>query len=560
MADTYFVGVDVGTGSARAALVNLKGTVLKQCVKAIKTWNPENDHYEQSSDDIWRSVCHCVKEVTSDADKAKIRAISFDATCSLVVLGANGEALTVSNTSSNEQNIILWMDHRAHAEAALINATKHELLQYVGGQVSLEMEIPKLLWLKKNIKNTWKNIWRVFDLPDFLTWRSTGADTRSLCSAVCKWNYDAMKMCWSAEFLKKIDLEDLCRNNFGIIGQSICEPGTAVGAGLTKQAAEELSLLPGTIVGTSLIDAHAGALGMFGCRAVLNEHDKQLEAALDNLQGKLALICGTSTCHMSLTREPCMAHGIWGPYRGAVLPKYFLNEGGQSAAGILLDFVVKSHPQYTAIQAKLGQNEHIYTYLNKLLKKMTEERKCEDMCQLTKDLHVWPEFHGNRSPIADPNLRGMITGLNMNDDEEALALLYLAFVQALAYGTRHIIDNLVEKHKRVPYSSMLFCGGLAKNNVYVQAHADICQLPAVIPDEQEMVLVGAAMLGACAAKAFESLEATSKAMGGNGVLLKPKSSTKDFHNRKYRVFLQLLEDQRKYKSIMEMECSCTSIV
>ncbi|XP_054732853.1 FGGY carbohydrate kinase domain-containing protein [Anastrepha obliqua] len=560
MTDTYFVGVDVGTGSARAALVNLKGTVLKQCVKPIKTWNPENDHYEQSSDDIWRSVCHCVKEVTSDADKAKIRAISFDATCSLVVLGANGEALTVSNTSSNEQNIILWMDHRAHAEAALINSTKHELLQYVGGQVSLEMEIPKLLWLKKNIKNTWKNIWRVFDLPDFLTWRSTGADTRSLCSAVCKWNYDAMKMCWSAEFLKKIDLEDLCRNNFEIIGQSICEPGTAVGAGLTKEAAEELSLLPGTIVGTSLIDAHAGALGMFGCRAVLNEHDKQLEAALDNLQGKLALICGTSTCHMSLTREPCMAHGIWGPYRGAVLPNYFLNEGGQSAAGILLDFVVKSHPQYTAIQAKLGQNEHIYTYLNKLLKKMTEERKCEDMCQLTKDLHVWPDFHGNRSPIADPNLRGMITGLNMNDDEEALALLYLAFVQALAYGTRHIIDNLVEKHKRVPYSSMLFCGGLAKNNVYVQAHADICQLPAVIPDEQEMVLVGAAMLGACAAKAFESLEATSKEMGGNGVLLKPNSSTKDFHNRKYRVFLQLLEDQRKYKSIMEMECSCTSIV
>ncbi|XP_017475035.1 PREDICTED: FGGY carbohydrate kinase domain-containing protein [Rhagoletis zephyria] len=550
-ANTYFVGVDVGTGSARAALVDVKGTVLKQCVKAIKTWNPESDHYEQSSEDIWRSVCHCVKEVTSDTNKAYIKSISFDATCSLVVLGTNGKPLTVSNTFNSEQNIILWMDHRAQAEAALINATKHDLLKYVGGQVSLEMEIPKLLWLKKNLQHTWAKIWRAFDLPDYLTWRSTGVDTRSLCSVVCKWNYDAMNMRWSAEFLKQIGLDDLCNNNFEIIGERVYEPGVAVGDGLTNEAAEELSLLPGTIVGTSLIDAHAGALGMFGCRAALEATDKQLTASLENLQGKLALICGTSTCHMSLTREPCMAQGVWGPYKGAILPNYFLNEGGQSAAGILLDFVVKGHSQYAAIQAKLGKNEHIYTYLNNLLEKMAKERKYEDICYLTKDLHVWPDFHGNRSPIADPNLRGMISGLNMNADEESLALLYLAFVQALAHGTRHIIDNLVEKYKRVPYNSMLFCGGLAKNSVYVQAHADICQLPAVIPDEQEMVLVGSAMLGACAANTFGSLEATSKAMGGTGVLLKPKSSTKDFHNRKYRVFQRMLEDQRKYKGIME---------
>lgn len=148
-----------------------------------------------------------------------------------MVLGKNGESLTVSRTGKSEQNIILWMDHRAHAEATLINATKHELLQYVGGQVSLEMEIPKLLWLKKNLQSTWSKVWRAFDLPDFLTWRSTGVDTRSLCSVVCKWNYDAMNMRWSADFLKKIGLDDLCANDFEIIGQHICEPGSAVGAG-----------------------------------------------------------------------------------------------------------------------------------------------------------------------------------------------------------------------------------------------------------------------------------------------------------------------------------------
>lgn len=61
MTETFFVGVDIGTGSARAALVDLKGKVLRQCVKPINTWNPERDYYEQSSEDIWSAVCHCVK-------------------------------------------------------------------------------------------------------------------------------------------------------------------------------------------------------------------------------------------------------------------------------------------------------------------------------------------------------------------------------------------------------------------------------------------------------------------------------------------------------------------
>lgn len=103
------------------------------------------------------------------------------------------------------------------------------------------------------------------------------------------------------------------------------------------------------------------------------------------------------------------------------------------------------------------------------------------------------------------------------------------------------------KHERVAFHTLLFCGGLAKNALYVQCHADICQLPALIPDEQEMVLVGSAMLGACAAKVYENLEAASAAMGGTGKLVIPQFGTKEYHERKYQVFLEMLKDQYKYK-------------
>lgn len=75
-------------------------------------------------------------------------------------------------------------------------------------------------------------------------------------------------------------------------------------------------------------------------------------------------------------------------------------------------------------------------------------------------------------------------------------------------------------------------------------------MPCLIPDEQEMVLVGAAMLGACAAKVYDDLKIAAANMGGGGTLLEPQANSKEYHNRKYQVFLEMLKDQSKYKSIM----------
>lgn len=202
---------------------------------------------------------------------------------------------------NNNQNVILWMDHRAGKEAARINETKHELLNCVGGKVSLEMECPKLMWLKENLHvSCWSHVGKLFDLPDYLTWKATGDDSRSLCSVVCKWNYDGMNGCWSTDFLEKIGLDDLCRNNFEALGRKIREPGATVGHGLTESAARDMGLLTGTPVAASMIDAHAGALCLFGCHA---------EGIDDKLSSKMALICGTSSCHMSVEEEAVWTNG-----------------------------------------------------------------------------------------------------------------------------------------------------------------------------------------------------------------------------------------------------------
>lgn len=272
-----------------------------------------------------------------NVDPGNIKGIGFDATCSLVALDKNGNPMSVNDKDNNDQNIIMWMDHRAQSEAEFINGTKHDILKYVGGKVSLEMEMPKLLWLKKNLGHRWSEYGHFFDLPDFLTWKATGSFTRSLCSLVCKWNYECStdgKQGWNLNFLKEIGLEDLAENNFEKIGSKVLMPGERCG-GLKKDVAEILGLLTDTPVAASIIDAHAGGLGMIGTNGL--DIDK-------NMSTRLGLICGTSTCHMAVNSHPIQVQGIWGPYFSAMVPSMWLNEAGQSASGMLLDYIISSHP------------------------------------------------------------------------------------------------------------------------------------------------------------------------------------------------------------------------
>lgn len=403
------------------------------------------------------------------------------------------------------------------------------------------MQCPKLLWLKKELPiSCWKHANYFFDLPDFLTWKCTGDDSRSLCSVVCKWNYDAERGQWPEDYFKAIGLEDLAKDGFNKIGRNVVQSGQPIGTGLSMRASADLGLLPNIPVSASLIDAHAGALALFGCN---DELDLEIES-------KLALICGTSSCMMSISDRYLEIPGIWGPYKDAIVPQYFLHEAGQSATGLLLDELVKSHPAYGLAIRNSGPNRHLYEHLSDVLQTMKEEQDLSTVHELTKDFHIWPDFHGNRSPIADHTLRGMLSGLTLKYDERNLAITYLAVLQSLAYGTRHIIETL-EQSGRKRFEGVFMCGGLSKNEIFVQVHSDICNIPVFTPDEPESVLLGAAILGASAAKVFPDLDSAVRGMAGKGRMITPNAELKTFHDRKYRVFLKMLDDQLAYRAIMK---------
>ena len=168
---------------------------------------------------------------------------------------------------------------------------------------------------------------------------------------------------------------------------------------------------------------------------------------------------------------------------------------------------------------------------------------------LTEGLHVMPDFHGNRSPRADASLRGMVSGLRLSATEDDLALLYLATIQAIAYGTRHIIEVLNADGYAI--DTVLACGGGTKNPVFLREHADATGCRIVLPAEPEAILLGAAMLGAVAGRVQADLPAAMAAMSRAGSTITPSSAlARQYHARKYAVFQQMHADQLRYRRLM----------
>ena len=529
-------GVDVGTGSARAGLFEASGRCLALHSHPIEMWRYGADFAEQSSANIWRAVDICTRECLrqSGAAPASVAGISFDATCSMVVVGHDGAGLPVNAEGDAARDIIVWMDHRARAEAQQINAGEHEVTRYVGGTISPEMQTPKLLWLRRHLRKTWDEAAQFFDLADWLTWRACGSLSRSHCTLVCKWTYlaDENGGRWDEDYFRAIGIGDA----LGRIGETVQPMGTPLGF-LSARAAAELGLTTGCRVGQGIIDAHAGGLGVVG--GVWGDAPRDLA----RLERALALIGGTSNCHMAVSRAPIFVPGVWGPYRGAMVPEMWLCEGGQSTAGAAIDWVINDHPHAPQLRAEAAHSgQTVYQLLN------AELERVGDAPTLSRDFHVLPYFLGNRSPHADAGARALYDGVSLDDSRLNLAIRYVATVQAVAYGTRDIIAALNANGFSI--ETIIATGGGTKNPLWLREHADATGLTLSLPAQSEAVLLGTAMLAARAAGFYADLPQAMQAMSATGQTIAPRAQWKAYHDAKFEVFQSLYREQRARRERM----------
>jgi D-ribulokinase len=529
----YVIGVDVGTGSARAGLFDLAGQMVASAKHDIALFHESGSIVEQSSADIWNAVCQSVKDAMSHATISpdQVAGIGFDATCSLVVLGEGGRPLPVGPSEQAGRDIIVWMDHRAVEQAERINATGHEVLKFVGGKISPEMETPKLLWLLENRPSVFAKAWQFFDLTDFLTWRATGDLSRSTCTVTCKWTYLAHERRWDESYFRTVGLGVLADEAFARIGQNVVEPGTPLGSGLTASAAAELGLRAGTPVATGVIDAHAGGIGTVGA-------DGEPESCL-------AYVFGTSSCTMTTTRSPVFVPGVWGPYFSAMVPDAWLNEGGQSVAGAAIERLLSMHPAAPDAQRRAeDENQSLPVMLAGLATQTTDSLSAT--VELAKGLHVVPEFLGNRAPLADPHARAVIAGLGMESDLNSLVALYIAGICSIGYGLRQIIE--AQAAAGAPIERVIISGGAGRLDLVRQLLADATGKPVLATQAEEPVLLGAAMLGGVAGGTFDDVRSAMTTMSQINTRYEPATGDiAALHEARFRAFTELQNVARKIR-------------
>lgn len=160
-----------------------------------------------------------------------------------------------------------------------------------------------------------------------------------------------------------------------------------------------------------------------------------------------------------------------------------------------------------------------------------------DGLDLAGRLHVLPDFHGNRSPLADPHAVGVISGLDLASSFDSLCRLYWRTLVGIALGVRHILETLNATGYVI--DTLHVTGGHTKSPLLMELYADATGCTVVEPVLDEAVLLGTAMVAATAAGLYPSLPAACVAMRQQGRARKPNPAARERFDRDYRVFLEM---------------------
>ena len=492
---TYLIGVDVGTQSVRSCLFDLDGAAVASASRPLATTFPKPAWAEQDPEEWWRGAVETLKEVlqVSKVNPRDIVALSYDCTaCTVVALTEDGTPLRPA---------LLWMDERAHAEADEVSATGHEVLRYCGGKISPQWMIPKGRWLEAHEPALFASARWIVDEADFFTLRLTGRMTASLNNATAKWNYVRPLGGWPADFLRAARAETLAAK----WPADVLPVGRALGR-MHEGVARQVGLSPETIVAQGGIDAHAGeiALGAVG-------------------PGDLALILGSSTCHMAQSPTPVFAN-IWGPYPDALVEGMFTLEGGQTATGSILQWLVERFGSEAVAQAK-SRGQDAYAYLDSL---------AEAIPAGSEGLLVLDYFQGNRTPYKDPLARGTVIGLTL---KHTLAHLYRAVVEGICFGTRQILDDMAAHGFTL--ERVYAGGGGAKSRLWTQIQADVLGRPIHLPRDKETMALGAAIWAGLGAGVFKSYQEAIGRMVHIERAVAPSAERREAYDALYQQYVDL---------------------
>jgi len=486
----YAVGIDFGTESARALLVDAANG--RELASAVYSYHNGviDEHLPAPDDDVrlgpdWalqdpadyiRAFQQAVPPLLAETGVAPedVIGIGIDFTaCTMLPTTADGTPLCMLDDFRRRPHawVKLWKHHAAQPEADRINGLARvrgeQWLPSYGGKISSEWFYSKSLQILDEDADLYAAADRLIEAADWVVWRLTGVETRNSCTA-------GYKAIWSkAQGFPKADYFAGLDPRFADVvdakmSRDIMPIGQRAGV-LTAEAAAWTGLRPGTAVAVANVDAHVS-----------------VPAVTVTGPGSMVAIMGTSICHMVLGERTALVEGMCGVVEDGILPGLFGFEAGQSAVGDIFAWFVENGvpPEYHAAAVAAGTDVHSVL-----------AREAGKLLPGESGLLALDWWNGNRSILVDVDLTGVLVGASLATSAPEI---YRSLIEATAFGTRMIVEAF--DAAGVAVNDIVTCGGLPERNpLLMQIYADVTGLELKIGGSPQTPALGSAMFGAVAA-------------------------------------------------------------
>ena len=519
MKDQYVIGLDYGSDSARALIVNAStGEILASSVRYYPRWTEGKycdqviNQYRQHPQDYIDVLEATVKEALAQCPAGtaeQVLGIAFDTTGSTPAFtDETGTPLAMQPEFAENPNamFVLWKDHTAIKEATEVNdlCAKWEIdyTAYEGGIYSSEWFWAKALHVLRQDKAVRDKAYSIIEYCEWLPALITGVKKSSdVVRSRCACGHKAM---WhekwgglpSEEFLTALDpLLAGFRDRLYEKTETADKP---VGC-LSEEWAKRLGLSTKVVVAGGAFDCHMGAVG-----AAVSPHS-------------FVRVIGTSTCDIMVSSYEeigdNLIKGICGQVDGSVIPGMVGLEAGQSGFGDIyawfkqvLEFPLKNILSKTSLVDEATKAKLIAEAIDQIIPALTAEAEKIPISESTIIATDW--MNGRRTPDANQMLKGSIAGLTLGSSAPRI---FRALVEATAFGSKAIVDRF--RNEGVRIDTVIGIGGIALKSPFVmQTLSDVLNMPIKVCKTDQACALGAAMFAATAAGVYEKVEDAQKAM------------------------------------------------
>lgn len=479
------VGLDFGSDSVRALLVDSKGTELADAVCDYPRWtsglfcDPAVKQFRQHPLDYLEAMENVIVRVLSGIDPGRVAGIGVDSTGSTpCAVDADGIPLALKDEFAANPNamFILWKDHTACAEAARINAVSRgwggiDYTMYSGGIYSSEWFWSKILHVLRHDQQVRHAAHHFVELCDWVCAELAGTRVKpGRCAAGHKalW-HESWGGLPSEKFLTLVD-PLLAGMRERLDYRETFTADIPVGT-LSSIWMKKLGLHHDVVISGGAFDCHMGAVG----------------AGIE--PGRMVKVMGTSTCDIMVTPglDKCV-RGICGQVEGSVLPGMTGLEAGQSAFGDVYAWFRRFLSYGGAVELSALERDAAAVSPGELM------------------AIDW--LNGRRTPDANQNLSGALFGLTLGTDAP---MVYRALVESTVFGARAIAERFA--CEGVELQGVTAIGGIAVKSPFVmQMCSDVMNMPIEIGGSTQACALGAAMFAATAAGMYDNIHLAMRAM------------------------------------------------